>query len=68
MRAKIYFNHLTTRQRMGIFFRTKRRRFLLIFMFILAFNLVGNVFGFMAARLERSSRKYKKQWILKKNP
>ena len=68
MRSKEYFNHLSTRTRIGIFFRTKRRRFLYIFLFALSFNYIGNVFGFIFARLERSARKYKKDWILKYNP
>jgi hypothetical protein len=37
-------------------------------LFILGFNFVGNFFGFFIARLERSARKIKKQWIMKRNP
>lgn len=68
MRAKTYFNHLKKWDRVKIFFRTKRRMFLYLFLFILAFNFLGNVVGFFLARLERSARKYKKQWILGYNP
>ena len=68
MRAKVFFNHLTYRQRTLIFMKTKKRRFLLIFLFVVTFNFIGNFFGFFLARAERSSRKYKKQWILKNNP
>lgn len=48
--------------------RTKRRRFFFIFLFVLAFNVIGNVAGFSIARLERSARKYKKQYIMSSNP
>lgn len=68
MRAKEYFNHLRKRDRIAIFFRTKRRRFLYLFLFILAFNFFGNAVGFLLARMERSARKYKKLWIMDYNP
>jgi hypothetical protein len=54
--------------RVGLFLRTKRRRFLYLFLIFLGFNFIGNIFGFLAARLERSTRKYKRQWILSTNP
>jgi hypothetical protein len=47
---------------------TKRKRFFYLFLFFLTFNLTGNMAGFITARLERSARKYKKQWIFKRNP
>ena len=53
---------------MRLFFRNKRRTFLYGFLFLLAFNLIGNVSGFFLARLERSARKYKRQWIMNKYP
>ena len=68
MKAKPYFNHLGKWQRVKIFMRTKRRRFFYIFLFILAFNVIGNMAGFLIARLERSARKYKKQFIMSSNP
>lgn len=68
MRAKQYFSHLKRWDRVKIFFRSRRRMFLYLFLFILAFNFLGNVVGFFLARLERSARKYKKQWIMGKNP
>ena len=60
MRAKTYFNHLGYWNRVKIFIRTKRRRFLLLFLLVLTFNFSGNFFGFIIARFERSARKYKK--------
>ena len=68
MREKTYFNHLSTWTRIKIFMSTKRKRFLYLFLFFLTFNLTGNMVGFITARLERSARKYKKQWIFKRNP
>lgn len=68
MRAKTYFNHLSTWTRIKVFMTTKRRRFMYLFLFFLSFNLIGNFFGFLAARAERTARKYKKQWIFSKNP
>ena len=53
---------------MRLFFRNKRRTFVYGFLFVLAFNLLANVSGFFLARLERSARKYKRQWIMKKYP
>ena len=44
------------------------RRFLYIFLFIMAFNFLGNGLGFVTARLERSMRKYKKRYIVNKYP
>lgn len=67
LRARPYFNHLSMLTRMKIFFISKRKRFFYAFMFFLSFNLIGNVFGFIAARVERSTRKLKKQWIFSKN-
>lgn len=63
MKARTYFNHLSTWTRIKVFMTTKRRRFMYIFLFFLCFNLIGNFFGFLAARAERTARKYKKQWI-----
>ena len=37
-------------------------------MLLVTFNFTGNLLGFSMARIERSLKKYKKQWILKKNP
>jgi hypothetical protein len=54
--------------RVKIFLKTKRRRFLYLFLAYLFFNFIGNFFGFVAARFERSTRKFKRQWILSKNP
>ena len=68
MRAKTYFNHLGYWQRIKLFFRTKRRRFLYIFLFFVAFNYIGNLAGFFLARLERSGRKYKKAFVMWYNP
>lgn len=68
MRARTYFNHLGYWQRVKIFFRTKRRRFLYIFLFFVAFNYIGNLVGFFLARLERSGRKYKKAFVMWYNP
>ena len=65
MRDKTYFNHLSTWTRIKIFLSTKRRRFFYLFLFFMTFTLTGNVMGFITARLERSARKYKKQWIFK---
>ena len=53
---------------MRLFFRNKRRTFFYGFLFLLTFNLFANVSGFLLARLERSARKYKRQWILNKYP
>jgi hypothetical protein len=64
MRLKTYFNHLGYWQRIKIFFKTKRKRFLYIFLFFIAFNYIGNFVGFFLARLERSGRKYKKNFIM----
>ena len=68
IRARTYFNHLSTWTRIKVFMSTKRRRFMYLFLLFLTFNLTGNFFGFLAARLERTARKYKKQWIFGKNP
>jgi hypothetical protein len=68
MKSRAYFNHLGKWQRVKIFMRTKRRRFFYIFLFVMAFNWFGNVVGFFLARMERSGRKYKKQWIMNNNP
>lgn len=68
MRSKEYFNHLKKWDRIKIFFRTKRRRFLYLFLIFVAFNFLGNIVGFFLARMERSARKYKKQWIMGYNP
>lgn len=65
IRLKTYFNHLGKWQRVKIFLKTKKKRFFYIFLFILAFNWLGNIVGFFLARAERSARKYKKQWIMK---
>lgn len=68
LRARPYFNHLSKMTRVKVFLQTKRKRFVYGFLFLLAFNLIGNFFGFFTARMERSARKYKKQWIFSKNP
>lgn len=67
LRARPYFNHLSTLTRIKIFLVSKRKRFLYAFLFFISFNLIGNIFGFIIARAERSIRKYKKQWIFNKN-
>ena len=63
-----YYNHLAFSQRFRIFFTSKKRRFFLIFVFIMTFNFTANFAGFFMARVERSARKYKKNWIIEKNP
>ena len=68
MQFRTYFNHLSYWTRVRLFFRNKRRTFLYGFLFLLAFNLIGNVSGFFLARAERSARKYKRQWIMKRYP
>ncbi len=68
LKSRTYFNHLTYATRISIFLRTKRRRFLLLFLFFLFFNPIANVMGFILARLERSARKYKRRWIQSKFP
>ncbi len=65
---KTYFNHLGYWQRIKLFLKTKKKRFLYIFAFFIAFNFIGNFCGFIVARLERSARKYKKIAIKKYNP
>ncbi len=68
LKSRTYFNHLTYATRISLFIRTKRRRFLLLFLFFLFFNPIANVMGFILARLERSGRKYKRRWIQSKFP
>ena len=68
MRSREYFNHLSYRTRIKLFLKTKKKRFFCIFLFVVAFNFIGNVFGFTLSRLERFFRKAKKNWIMKKNP
>lgn len=58
-----YFNHMRYRTRMMVFMRLRWKRFAYIGLIILSFNFLANFFGFLFARTERSSRKYKKQYI-----
>jgi hypothetical protein len=51
-----------------LFFKTKKSRFLWIFLFAATFRYSGNVFGFFTSRWERTLRKLKKRWIYKYNP
>jgi hypothetical protein len=67
-RERIYYNHLPYRTRIRLFFSTKKRRFLYILLFVLTFNYSANFIGFFTARAERSLKKFRKNWILKKNP
>ncbi|CDW80714.1 UNKNOWN [Stylonychia lemnae] len=63
-----YFNHMKYRTRILVFMRMRWKRFAYIGLLIMAFNVLANVFGFVFARIERSSRKYKKIYLQNKHP
>jgi hypothetical protein len=58
-----YFNHMKYRTRIVVFMRLRWKRFAYLGLIVLAFNFLANVFGFIFARVERSSRKYKKLYL-----
>lgn len=67
-REREYFNHLGYWTRMKLFVQMRKKRFFYIFLFVLSFNYFANVLGFFAARIERSGRKYKKKFLMKRYP
>jgi len=63
-----YFNHMRYRTRIAVFMRLRWKRFAYIGLFVLSFTVLANFFGFIFARFERSSRKYKKMYLQNKYP
>lgn len=66
--ADMKFNHLPPFRRFRMFLHRYRWKMFFFGVFLYLFNLWGNAFGFITARIEKSSRKYKKRWIAKYNP
>jgi hypothetical protein len=66
--AEMKYNHLSRTKRTRMFLKRYRWRILFIGLFVYMFNIWGNGFGFFAARMERSYRKYKKRWLTRYNP
>ena len=66
--GEMTFNHLPKRNRFFMFLN--RAKFKLIFAAGLAvsFNYWANLLGVLTSRAERSCKKYKKRYIMRKNP
>lgn len=62
------YNHLPASRRFRMFLRRYRWKIFFFGIFLYFFRTWGNGLGFITARIERSSRKYKKRWIAKYNP
>mmetsp|Transcript_978 Transcript_978/g.1752 ORF Transcript_978/g.1752 Transcript_978/m.1752 type:complete len:111 (-) Transcript_978:296-628(-) len=60
----VFYNHLKYRQRVLIFFKTKRKRIFLIALFINFFFLLSNLFALQFSNVERFYKKQLKDSIL----
>ena len=68
MHAEIKFNHLSYFRRIRLFLWRMKWRLLFFGGLIYLSPVFGNGGGFISARIERSSRKYKKRWLYRYNP
>ena len=64
----VFYNHLLWRQRFSMFFKTKKRRLLYIFLFALTFNFTGNFAGMIMAQVERKFKKKKREYLINNYP
>lgn len=63
-----FYNHLRVRYRIAAFFRTKKKRLLMIFAAVISFNFTGNMVGLVMAKIERKFKAWKFGKILERCP
>lgn len=60
--------HAKMRTRIAYFLKTKRRRFVYLFIFLAAFQSLDNILKFVGARMERNFKRFKEAWVYRKYP
>ena len=60
--------HAKWRTRVAYFVRTRRKRFIYLFLFLAAFQYVDNILKFIGARMERNYKNVKKFFIQRRYP
>ena len=68
MQHEVNFNNIPYMRRFYLFLWRMKFRFLFVGLIYAGFSYWGNVVAMLAARIERSYKKYKKQWLYAKNP
>ena len=62
------YAHLSLPRRIRLFFMEKKRRFFYVFLLFMTFHYWSRVSMWVSARIERTSKKYRKRWIYRFQP